>query len=408
MALRQMDMGRRPKHLPQVQALAAIGQCKLMSMWDQLFMHMRQPIAQILLTRNDIADRTQYLNAQNTFVELLHMGAIPIVNENDTLSVQEIKFGDNDTLSAITAGMVNADYLFLMTDVDCLYDKNPRTNPDAKAIEVVEDIAEITADTSSAGSSLGTGGMGTKIVAAKLATAAGVTTVITRSSKPGNIASIVRYAESQKAAARSMEASTELSPQKSTSSDTDALEQHMRKASITNGDSAEAVLHEPSKPPLHTRFLPAGQPIRDRYFWLLHGLAPHGTLYIDRGAYEALSNKAGLLPVGVVDVEGSFHQHECVRISVLPTRDSPLTEAEDAGRAIVNYSAIEIKRIKGVRSREIVDIIGYADSEYVALRENIAFYRRELSRSVTPSLDEETQGEIKRRSMGRLTSYVDG
>ena len=409
MALRQMDMERRPKHLPQVQALAAIGQCKLMSMWDQLFMHMRQPIAQILLTRNDIADRTQYLNAQNTFVELLHMGAIPIVNENDTLSVQEIKFGDNDTLSAITAGMVNADYLFLMTDVDCLYDKNPRTNPDAKAIEVVEDIAEIAADTSSAGSSLGTGGMGTKIVAAKLATAAGVTTVITRSSKPGNIASIVRYAESQKAAARSMEASTELSPEKSASSNTAAIEQHIQKASITNGSSAEPRLDEPSKPPLHTRFLPSGHPIRDRYFWLLHGLAPHGTLYIDQGAYSALSNKAGLLPVGVVDVEGSFHQHECVRISVLSSRDSPLSEAEDAGRALVNYSAIEIKRIKGLRSREIVDVIGYADSEYVALRENIAFYRRELSRSVTPSLEEEAlQGEAKRRSMGRLTSYVDG
>ncbi|KAK5012595.1 Glutamate 5-kinase, partial [Cryomyces antarcticus] len=200
--LRRMDLDRRPKHLPKVQALAAIGQCRLMSLWDQLFGHMRQPVAQILLTRNDIADRTQYLNAQNTFIELLNMGVIPIVNENDTLAVTEIKFGDNDTLSAITAGMVQADYLFLMTDVDCLYDKNPRTNPDAKAIEVVEDISELEADVSSAGSALGTGGMSTKIVAARLATSAGVTTVITRSSKPGNISAIVRYAEAQKAAAQ--------------------------------------------------------------------------------------------------------------------------------------------------------------------------------------------------------------
>ena len=391
MALRQMDMERRPKHLPQVQALAAIGQCKLMSMWDQLFMHLRQPVAQILLTRNDIADRTQYLNAQNTFSELLNMGVIPIVNENDTLSVQEIKFGDNDTLSAITAGMVQADYLFLMTDVDCLYDKNPRSNPDAKAIEVVEDIAELAADTSSSGSALGTGGMGTKIVAARLATAAGVTTVISRSSKPGNISAIVRYAEAQKSATRSMEGSGELP----------SREPQLQKMAIVNGASTPR-LDEPGLPPLHTRFLPDPQPIRDRYFWLLHGLATHGTIYIDGGAHSALTNKAGLLPVGVVDVEGNFGQQECVRLQVLPTRDSPLNEGEDVGRALVNYSATEIKRIRGVRSSQIAEIIGYADSEYVALRESIALFKREISRPVTPMADKET-----RFSMGRLSSYVD-
>lgn len=165
--LRRMDREKRPKHLSQLQALAAIGQCRLMSLWDSLFNHLRQPIAQILLTRNDIADvswvavtcsvmygpranndgqRTRYLNAQNTFNELLDMGVIPIVNENDTLAVSEIKFGDNDTLSAITAAMVHADLLFLMTDVDCLYDKNPRTNPDAQPIEVVDDIGALQAD----------------------------------------------------------------------------------------------------------------------------------------------------------------------------------------------------------------------------------------------------------------------
>lgn len=398
MALRQMDMERRPKHLPQVQALAAIGQCKLMSMWDQLFMHMRQPVAQILLTRNDIADRTQYLNAQNTFAELLNMGVIPIVNENDTLSVQEIKFGDNDTLSAITAGMVQADYLFLMTDVDCLYDKNPRTHPDAKAIEVVEDIGELAADTSSAGSSLGTGGMGTKIVAARFATAAGVTTVITRSSKPGNIASIVRYVEGQRAAARSMENSGELTPPSD--------QPNLQKTAVLNGTSTPR-LDEPGLPPLHTRFLPAPQPIRDRYFWLLHGLAPHGTIYIDAGAHSALHAKANLLPIGVLDVAGTFGQQECVRLSVLPTRDSPLSEGEEVGRALVNYSAAEIKRIRGVRSSQIAEVIGYADSEYVALRESVALFRREMSRPVTPSGERERGQEGKRFSIGRLSSYVD-
>lgn len=137
-----------------------------MSLWDSLFNHLQQPIAQILLTRQDIADvrprtfrtcrcttdwltdsqRSRYLNAQHTFNELLDMGVIPIVNENDTLAVSEIKFGDNDTLSAITAAMVHADLLFLMTDVDCLYDKNPRSNPDAKPIEIVDDIGALVAD----------------------------------------------------------------------------------------------------------------------------------------------------------------------------------------------------------------------------------------------------------------------
>ncbi|TID23784.1 glutamate 5-kinase [Venturia nashicola] len=437
--LRRMDMDKRPKHLPQIQALAAIGQCRLMSLWDGLFAHMRQPVAQILLTRNDIADRTQYLNAQNTFLALLEMGVIPIVNENDTLAVTEIKFGDNDTLSAITAGMVHADYLFLMTDVDCLYDKNPRTNPDAKPIEVVHDIADLTADVSSKGSALGTGGMGTKIVAARLATSAGVTTVITRSSRPGNIRDIVGYVEAQKAVQASQNASGTHTPTKlvagmgnlSISSDQPMGTPMTTKSNLASEDF--------TLPPLHTRFLPDPHPIRDRYFWLLHGLAPHGTIYIDEGAHKALADKAGLLPSGVVDVEGSFAQQEAVRIMVVrrlphspsskPTADAHASASErdhfeiisptpsrgtppphrsrpsstgisastaggwdaliapvEVGRAIVNYSAVEIRRIKGLRATQIAWVLGYADSEYVALRENIAFLKMERSRPVSPAL----------------------
>lgn len=409
-----MDLERRPKHLPKVQALAAIGQCRLMSLWDQLFAHLRQPVAQILLTRNDIADRTQYLNAQNTFIELLNMGVIPIVNENDTLAVTEIKFGDNDTLSAITAGMVQADYLFLMTDVDCLYDKNPRTNPDAKAIEVVEDIAELDADVSSRGSALGTGGMSTKIVAARLATSAGVTTVITRSSKPGNIANIVKYVEAQKA----QQSTSDLSSSQASLTPSEGAPTNGINALSLDGALTAQVQDRPAErpsksrtaslshshtlsepPPLHTRFLPDPHPIRDRYFWLLHGLAPHGIIYIDEGAHRALADKAGLLPVGVVDVEGSFAQQEAVRIfkvKRIPVSDSPSGNAYayektspaplEVGRALVNYSAAEIKRIRGVRSTEIRDVLGYADSEYVALRENVAFLRPEKSRPTTPSM----------------------
>lgn len=387
-------------------------------MWDELFMHMRQPVAQILLTRNDIADRTQYLNAQNTFAELLHMGVIPIVNENDTLSVQEIRFGDNDTLSAITAAMVQADYLFLMTDVDCLYDKNPRTHPDAKPIEVVDDIADLAVDVSSAGSSLGTGGMGTKIVAARLATAAGVTTVITRSSKPGNIAAVVKYAEAQKSAG-SMDGSTELPPQSPLSLDA-ALHQTTLVGDVSTKlqrtlQAADLVV---TSAPLHTRFLPNGHPIRDRYFWLLHGVPPQGTLYIDEGAGNALASKAGLLPVGVVDVEGNFAQHECVRIKVLSGgRDRPLSEAVEIGRALVNYSATEIKWLRGVRSSQIAEKIGYADSEYIAHRESVALFQRELSRPATPNFPspalplaspQPLREQAARARIGSLSGYVDG
>lgn len=413
-----------------------------MGLWDQLFERLGQPVAQILLTRNDIADRTQYLNAQNTFIELLHMGVIPIVNENDTIAVSEIKFGDNDTLSAITAGMVQADYLFLMTDVDCLYDSNPRTNPDAKAIEVVENIADLTADVSSKGSALGTGGMSTKIVAARLATAAGVTTVITRSSKPGNIAEVVAYAEALKHAG---------------SDDT----------------SATAAADLPT-PPLHTRFLPSPTPIPDRRFWLLHGLAPHGTIYIDQGAANALAGHAGLLPVGIIDVDGSFAQQECVRIVAVnntrrkilihpqveavaatevpsPSSPSPSSSTSpgtggspasrvlpavaaagilartpstttihpptpsaytsgptnrEVARALVNYSAAEIRRIKGLRSSEIAGVLGYADGEYVALRENVALLSVVASRPVTPTRVSSTAVNAQRG--GGVGAFSDG
>ncbi|KAJ5733377.1 hypothetical protein N7493_002163 [Penicillium malachiteum] len=348
--LRRMDVDQRPDYLPRIQALAAVGQCRLMSLWDNLFSHLRVPVAQILLTRNDIADNTQYVNAQNTFEQLFDMGVVPIVNENDTLAVSEIKFGDNDTLSAITAATVKADYLFLMTDVDCLYTANPRRDPNAQPIEVVSDISTIEADVSSAGSALGTGGMSTKIVAAKLGTSAGVTTIITKSSKPGNVHDIVRYL------------------------------QEIQKFSDPN----DPAIAELPKPPLHTRFLPSDTPIQSRTFWLLHGLTPHGTLYIDQGAYQALlGRKASLLPAGVIGVEGHFGQQEAVRLVVVD-RPSPESlngeflhhsqEPKEVGRAIVNYGSIEIEHIKGHRSTHIEAVLGYCDSDYVALRHNISFH----------------------------------
>ena len=382
-------------------------------------------VGQVLLTRNDIASRAGYQNAQNTINQLLAMDIVPIVNENDTLSVAEIKFGDNDTLSAITAGMVAADYLFLMTDVDCVYDKNPRYHPDAVPIEVVEDVSALVTDTSGGGSHLGTGGMATKIVAARLATAAGVTTVITRSSKPGNIPAILAHAEAHRTDDASSSSSSGDEP-----TENENNEPAPSSASADpqpSSSEAQSQIKEPV--PLHTRFLPDPHPIRDRYFWILHGLQARGTLYIDQGAAAALASKAGLLPVGIVDVDGSFHQQEAVKIVVVdrlpahlhppipifPTTNEELpvqnhtpnltgqsvpgtpgantpvpydkSKGMEVGRALVNYSASEIKRIKGARSTQIAEILGYADNDYVAHRENIAFIRTDFKWPLSPGLE---------------------
>jgi glutamate 5-kinase len=242
--------------------------------------------------------------------------------------------------------------------------------------------------------------MSTKIVAARLATSAGVTTIITRSSNPGNIDNIVTYIQSLKTTPHSTTPQPSSPPSGTTSSATTLLNEPLSRP--TASLRLEPILIAP----LHTRFIPSPQPIRDRYFWLLHGLAPHGTVYIDAGAHRALENKAGLLPVGVVDVDGTFAQQEAVRLVVvdrIPRSSlSPTTNlfsnganhgpklwdgpGIEVGRALVNYSAVEIMRIKGVRSAEIEGLLGYAESEYVALRENISFFKRE-SRPVTPSLE---------------------
>lgn len=349
--LRAIGMLNRPSKLSAVQAVASIGQGKLIGLFDDLFRQLSQPIAQILITRNDIMDFTQYKNATNTINELLSMGVIPIVNENDTLSVAEIKFGDNDTLSAITAGMVHADYLFLMTDVECLYTDNPRSNPDAQPILIVEKIDDITVKTdtettSGGGSKVGTGGMTTKLIAAELATSVGVTTIITLSSTPQqilNIVSDIQDSESEKLT---------LDQQRNHISD------KVKQGSI----------------PLHTRFLglPLDTQIKsDRKFWLLHGLRTKGAIVIDKGCFDALTrkNRAGLLPAGIKGVEGTFHESECVSLKLLDAGD----KSSIVGHCRVNYSSLEIQMIKGCRSNDIEAVLGYADSEYVAHRDNIAF-----------------------------------
>ncbi|KZT51772.1 glutamate 5-kinase [Calocera cornea HHB12733] len=395
--MRRMGVKDRGKTLAGVQALAAIGQGRLIALWDQLFTQLEQPIAQVLLTRGEVSDRTRYLNACNTLAELLSMGVVPIVNENDTVSVSEIKFGDNDTLSAITAAMIHADYLFLMTDVDCLYTANPRKDPAAQPVPVVSDVALIRQSVSvkSSGSALGTGGMETKLIAAELASGAGVTTVITNSKTPASISSIIAY----------------------------------------------NLLHPPDAPagdasrPLHTVFLPKPNPLADRKWWILHGLHSAGTIVVDEGAHRALSRRESggrLLPAGVLAVQGTFAQQQAVTIVVrrrggehadrlrrsaselmaVPTpgeytpdqvpgtpsgtpaasamalqhrmaalgtasavsaeREGEDLEADgeweevEVGKGLSNYNSWEIDKVKGLKSSQIEGVLGYADSEHVA------------------------------------------
>ncbi|KAG7713106.1 hypothetical protein KL949_002545 [Ogataea haglerorum] len=363
--LHRMGLDRKPKRLSAVQALAALGQGKLQALWDSMFSYRNQKTAQILLTRNDITDFSQFRNAENTLIELLDMGVVPIVNENDTVSTQEIKFGDNDTLSAITAGMCNADFLFLLTDVDCLYTENPRLNPNAKPVVLVKNMNSLEVNTKSSGSSIGTGGMETKLIAADLATNAGVTTVICNSQRPHDMIRIANYI-------------CETDAQLRESREVISAESH-EQFQITNATEFSQLQHH--KIPLHTRFI--GQPrnaVKNKEFWLLHGLKPAGALIIDPGCYEAITrrNRAGLLPVGVIGVEGEFGQLECVDIRV-GIRDSATGRwdrskgAVSVGRGRCNYSSYEIDKIKGLHTHEIPSAIEYFDSEYVVHRHNLAF-----------------------------------
>ncbi|KAF5318144.1 hypothetical protein D9619_012202 [Psilocybe cf. subviscida] len=436
--LKRMEMMKKPDSLSGKQALAAIGQGRLIALWDNLFGQLEQPIAQILLTRGDIADRVRYVNAVNTLKELLSMGVIPIVNENDTISVsvstlpnrsskpmlieiQEIKFGDNDTLSAITASMIHADYLFLLTDVDGLYTSNPRKDPEARQIEVVDSVAEIRkqVSTTTFGSSLGTGGMETKLIAADIATAAGVTTVISSSKHPENIFRIIDYDLRARRQSSSLSASTS--------------------SNSSSGSPSTSTSTSATPRPPHTLFTAARVPMRDLKSWTAHTLNPSGSVIIDSGAYHVLSKRESggrLLSAGVAGVVGAFAAGQAVRIVIRPfvghkereeerhaylkalemTRpSSPTTAAaafdteaeargeadvdvEDArqavqhaekgeekphdvavtgepeeweanfievGRGLANYNSAQIMAVKGLNSSMLPQILGYADSEYV-------------------------------------------
>jgi len=310
---RRLNLVERPKTIAMKQAVAAVGQGRLMRIYDDLFSVLRQPIAQVLLTRSDLAQRSRYINSYRTFRQLLQLGVIPIVNENDTVAVEELKFGDNDTLSALVASLIRADWLFLLTDVDRLYSADPRSNPEAQPIHTIDSLEDLTALKAVAGgqgSQWGTGGMLTKLEAAQIATTAGIRTVITDGRQPGNIVKIL---------------------------------------------AGEAI---------GTQFAPHPKPSQARKHWIATGPAPAGRLYLDAGAVQAITSAGkSLLAAGITHVEGNFQPQDTV---VLCTPDQ-----QDVARGIVNYGDQDLRQILGRQSHEIPEILGYG-SATVVHRDNLA------------------------------------
>ncbi|MBP5975300.1 glutamate 5-kinase [Brasilonema sp. CT11] len=309
----RLGLTQRPKAIALKQAVAAVGQGRLIRVYDDLFTTLQQPIAQVLLSRKDLVERSHYLNVYNTFRELLELGVIPVVNENDTVAVEELKFGDNDTLSALVASLVKADWLFLLTDVDRLYSADPRSVPDAQPIALVSNIkelAELQVKTGTQGSQWGTGGMVTKISAARIAIAAGVRTVITQGRYPHNIEKILQ---------------------------------------------GEAI---------GTHFEPQPEPTSARKRWIAYGSVPAGKLYLDEGAVLAISGSGkSLLGAGITVVEGEFDTQDAVQLCD--------KNGHEIARGLVNYNSTELQKIRGRRSSEIAAILGYVGAETVVHRDNL-------------------------------------
>jgi len=309
----RLNLSERPKTISMKQAVAAVGQGRLMRVYDDFFTSLNQPIAQVLLTRTDLVQRSRYVNSYRTFRQLLQLGVIPIVNENDTVAIEELKFGDNDTLSAQVASLVGADWLFLLTDVDRLYSADPRSNPDAQPIHIVEHVEQLEDlqfKIGDRGSQWGTGGMLTKIEAARIAANAWVRTVITDGQHPENLPKILAGAD------------------------------------------------------LGTQFSPRKTVANARKRWIAQSLIPAGKLYLDAGAVKAIQRGGkSLLPAGITEIEGEFDQRSAVQLCD--------AEGLEIARGIVNYSHTELVQIIGHQSEEIPEILGYAAGDTVVHRDNL-------------------------------------
>lgn len=293
------------------QALAALGQAQLIGLWQTFF---ERPVAQVLLTHDDLRNRRRYLNARATLNELLTLGALPVINENDTVSVDELKLGDNDNLAAVIAALVDADALFIATDIDGFFTANPRTHVDAQAIEDVEALTpEFFAMAGDAGSSGGTGGMRTKLEAAAKAAAGGIETF------------------------------------------------------LFNGTRADAVNGLAQGQFIGTRFRPAQNRVAARKYWLRNVPLEAGSIVVDAGAARAMVEKgASLLPGGVVSAEGDFRRGDMVEVRL---RDGQGDHG--IARGVSQYSAVDIRRIARSHSRDIEGILGYNYGENVIHRDDL-------------------------------------
>ncbi len=309
--LNRLGLAKRPRTIPEKQAVAAVGQGLLMQMYERIFEAHGRNVAQILLTRDDLTHRKRHLNSRNTLHSLWRLGVIPIVNENDTVAVDEIKFGDNDTLAALVASLVGADLLIVLSDVEGFYDENPQINPDANLVSVVEAITpDLERTAGGPGTDRGIGGMSTKLQAAKIASAAGIATVLANGSRPGVLHDVVRGKE------------------------------------------------------IGTFFVPQRTRMGGRKRWIAFHQHPSGTVRVDDGAGRALKKGGNsLLPIGIVAIEGVFDVGDVVRIVD--------NHGAELARGLVNYSSRDVAKIVGCSTQEIEHRLGYKYYDEVVHRDNL-------------------------------------
>ncbi|HEY8517809.1 MAG TPA: glutamate 5-kinase [Candidatus Binatia bacterium] len=303
--------GAAPRTIPERQAAASVGQIQLMAEWQKALAAHGIVVAQILLDADDLAKRHRYLNAEHALATLHAKRVVPIVNENDTVSVDEIKFGDNDNLSALVGTLVGADLLVMLSDVGGLFTANPVTTPDARRIPVLERVDQATLELARGSSGLGTGGMRSKLLAARKASAAGIAVVIGDGRKPGTLAAV-------------------LDPQAD----------------------------------VGTLVLPLADRLARRKHWIAYTVKPKGVLHCDAGAVAAVTTRGrSLLPSGVVSVSGRFEPGDCVSL-VGP-------DGEEFARGLVSYRSTEAARIAGKRSSEVEALLGYKMGDAIVHRDDL-------------------------------------
>lgn len=306
----RMGLSERPDSVQERQALASVGQVLLMHLYDKFFTEYGQIAGQVLLTRESFANHDQYSNARNTLMTMLKNGIIPVINENDAVTVAEIKIGDNDTLSATVAAIVDADALIILSDIDGVYDANPHTHPEAKLLsEIPEITSSVEAVAGGAGSAVGTGGMATKIEAAKIAAASGVSMFIAFGGEDGMLRRIIA------------------------------------------GEDVGTVF-----PPKDTH-------LRARKAWLAFGRRISGVLVVDEGCVRALKNGSSLLAAGIVATEGEYEAGSTVRVLTADYRE--------IARGRTAYDAAVVAKIKGRKTSDFTDIIHGEIHDEVIHRDNM-------------------------------------